>query len=75
MNNPVTTGIFTIYTTKLMEPNFVLSLMKKCDRLVLAYNEDGSVRAELIDMIPQQTEPQPEVVEEPQEEVVEEEHE
>lgn len=72
MNNPVTTGIFTIYTTKLMEPNFLLSLMNKCSRLVLSYNEDGSVRAELIDIVPQQTEPQPEVVEEPQEEVVEE---
>jgi len=72
MNNPVTTGIFTIYTTKLMEPNFVLSLMNKCNRLVLSYNDDGSVRAELIDMVPQQEEPKLEVVEEPQEEVVEE---
>lgn len=72
MNNNVTTGVLTIYTTKLMEPNFLLSLMNKCSRLVLSYNEDGSVRAELIDIVPQQAEPQPEVVEEPQEEVVEE---
>ena len=72
MNN-VTTGIFTIYTTKLMEPNFLLSLMNKCSRLVLSYNEDGSVKAELIDIVPQQqAEPQPEVVEEPKEEVTEE---
>ena len=72
MNN-VTTGIFTIYTTKLMEPNFLLSLMNKCSRLVLSYNEDGSVKAELIDIVPQQqAEPQPEVIEEPKEEVTEE---
>ena len=72
MNNNVTTGVLTIYTTKLMEPNFLLSLMNKCSRLVLSYNDDGSVRAELIDIVPQQAEPQPEVVEEPKEEVVEE---
>lgn len=72
MNNNITTGVFTIYTTKLMEPNFLLSLMNKCSRLVLSYNEDGSVRAELIDIVPPQAEPQSEVVEEPQEEVVEE---
>ena len=72
MNNNVTTGVLTIYTTKLMEPNFLLSLMNKCSRLVLSYNDDGSVRAELIDIVPQQAEPQPEVVEESQEEVVEE---
>lgn len=72
MNN-VTNGIFSIYTTKLLEPNFVLSLLNKCDRLVLSYNDDGSVRAELIERVPQQqVEPQPEVVEEPQGEVVEE---
>lgn len=72
MNN-VTNGIFSIYTTKLLEPNFVLSLLNKCDRLVLSYNDDGSVRAELIERVTQQqVEPQPEVVEGPQEEVVEE---
>ncbi len=58
MNN-VTNGIFSIYTTKLLEPNFVLSLLNKCDRLVLSYNEDGSVRAELIERIPQQEQPAP----------------
>lgn len=56
-----------------MEPNFLLSLMNKCSRLVLSYNEDGSVKAELIDIVPQQqAEPQPEVIEEPKEEVTEE---
>lgn len=58
MNN-VTNGIFSIYTTKLLEPNFVLSLLNKCDRLVLSYNDDGSVRAELIERVPQQEQPAP----------------